>query len=386
MLESIEDCLEHLVFNTTKNVLLEDDVTIVTSIARQVSRGMALTDRQYNLMQEKLSVYSKDFKELNFSAALHNTRQPLRDIDRSKTITIEDDNIKVRFPFSKKLISKINDIIRKVDQRSYSHERSSHEHFFMLTEKNTVLLLDKFIDSSFIIDKQLVEFYNKILEIKTSPLQHLPAYHNGMLYNISDELKDTIKKETNNDIRKIVDRHRRYGLVNLDKRDSTNNILDEIVYRPSSEIIITDDNHSLPNIINSIDALDRFPLLVIAGQGKEHEHVLKTFYALDGIIKPDEQNVFFRDEGSSKLNEFIIDKKLNRDIDKHTKVVYIKANKFPKVLLKIDWKPVAAIVFDSTAQQYKKLHHHYITNMCDLIIHRTDNRYQTAMYNKWWSV
>ena len=66
MLESIEDCLEHLVFNTTKNVLLEDDVTIVTSIARQVSRGMALTDRQYNLMQEKLSVYSKDFKELNF--------------------------------------------------------------------------------------------------------------------------------------------------------------------------------------------------------------------------------------------------------------------------------------------------------------------------------
>ena len=33
MLESIEDCLEHLVFNTTKNVLLEDDVTIVTSIA-----------------------------------------------------------------------------------------------------------------------------------------------------------------------------------------------------------------------------------------------------------------------------------------------------------------------------------------------------------------
>lgn len=386
MLETIEDCLEHIVFNTAENILKEDDVIIVTSIARQVSKGMALTDRQYKLMHEKLAAYSNNFKDLNFNVALHNLRTPLREIDRSKTITIEDDFIKVRFPFSKKLISRINEIIRSVDPKTYKHERSSHEHYFMLCEKNTQLILDQFIDSSFEIEQELIDFYKKVLEIREAPLQHLSAYNNNMLYNVSDELKEVIKNETNNDAKKIIDRHRRYGLVNLDIRDDTNNILDKIVYRTSNEIVLTDEHYSLENCINSLDALDRYPLLVIVEQGKEYENVRKTFYALDGIIKPEEQNVFFRDEGPSELNKFISDKNLNRDIDKHTKVVYIKANKFPKVLLKIDWNPIAALVFDSNAQQYKKLHYHYITNMCDLIIHRTDNRYQLSMYNKWWSV
>lgn len=386
MLVNIEDCLEHLVFNTTKNVLLEDDVTIVTSIARQVSRGMALTDRQYNLMQEKLTKYSEEFEHVDFLAALHSLRQPLREIDRSKTITIDGEFIKVRFPFSKKLISKINDIIRKVDNKSYSHERASHEHFFVLNEKNTVLILDKFIDSSFIINKELLDFYNEILEIKQKPLLYLPSVNQGNLYNISDELRNKIKQETNYDSKKIIDRHRRFGLVNLDTRDETNNILDDIVYRQNSEIVITDEMHSLANCINAINALDRYPLIVIVGQGNEYDHVLKTYYALDGLVKPHEQNVFFRDESPGKLNEFIKDKKLNRDIDKHTKVVYIKANKFPKVLLKIDWNPVAALVFDSSSAQFKKTHHYYINDRCDLIIHRLNNRYQNSMYNKWWSI
>jgi len=386
MLETIEDCLEHIVFNNSKVVLDESDRTIITSIARQTSRGIALTDRQFVLMQEKLTKYSEEFEHLDFSAALYSLRQPLREIDRSKTITIDDEFIKVRFPFSKKLISKINDVIRKVDNKSYSHERASHEHFFVLNEKNTVLILDKFIDSSFIIDKELIEFYNEILEIKQKPLLYLPSFNQGNLYNISDELRSKIKQETNYDSKKIIDRHRRFGLVNLDTRDETNNILDDIIYRQNSEIVITDEMYSLANCINAINSLDRYPLIVIVGQGNEYDHVLKTYYALDGLVKPHEQNVFFRDESSGKLNEFIKDKKLNRDIDKQTKVVYIKANKFPKVLLKIDWNPVAALVFDSSSTQFKKTHHYYINDRCDLIIHRLNNRYQNSMYNKWWSI
>ena len=113
---TIEDCLE-IIAGLTLNYKIDvdkDDRTIVYSIARQVFKGNALTDRQQALMQVKLLAYKQQFTDLgftNFEESLQNLRMPLRQIDRRKYVKIVDeadaDNaknykgkwIKIRFPF-----------------------------------------------------------------------------------------------------------------------------------------------------------------------------------------------------------------------------------------------------------------------------------------------
>ena len=88
---TIEDCLETLtgLSSNDKFEIDSNDKTIINSIARQVFKGTALTDRQFLLMKEKLSSYFEQFLSNNYTGhenAIHELRQPLREIDRSKFI------------------------------------------------------------------------------------------------------------------------------------------------------------------------------------------------------------------------------------------------------------------------------------------------------------
>ena len=104
-------------------------------------------------------------------------------------------------------------------------------------------------------------------------------------------------------------------------------------------------------------------------------------------MQPNAQTVFFRQDGDTKLNKFIAEKQLNSTIDKTTKVVYIKANKFPKVLLSIDWKPITAFRFSNTdTPNYKKSTVLYINEHCDLILEREDSVYANYMNKYRWKI
>ena len=87
-LHTIEDCLETIAGLSCDSRIEIDksDKTIMYSIARQVYKGSALTDKQYALMKTKLATYKNQFLENkfdNFDIALESLRLPLRKIDRS---------------------------------------------------------------------------------------------------------------------------------------------------------------------------------------------------------------------------------------------------------------------------------------------------------------
>ena len=67
MIKNIEDCLESVTGLTVNNpiniVIDENDQHIIYSIARQVFKGTALTDKQYHLMQAKLLKYKTEFEK-----------------------------------------------------------------------------------------------------------------------------------------------------------------------------------------------------------------------------------------------------------------------------------------------------------------------------------
>ena len=113
----IEDILHLLVDSIGVD---QADTQILTSISRQSKKGVALTDRQFELVSQKINTtYKQVLSDNNIVFDDLSPRLPLREIDRSKYITIVDSAdvynndvyeskkeewkwIKIRFPFSKK--------------------------------------------------------------------------------------------------------------------------------------------------------------------------------------------------------------------------------------------------------------------------------------------
>ena len=166
---TVEDSLELLVGlrKTVSFELEKSDISFLSSIARQTFKGVALTDRQCNVVKEKLIKYKEQFEkeEYNVDLALTNLRMPLREIDRSKFIKLIDDAplnspnekwIRIRFPFSKKLIAELDNMLRLFNLE-YSHSKGTHEHHFKLTERAVFELVSRFQSRHFIIDQEILD-------------------------------------------------------------------------------------------------------------------------------------------------------------------------------------------------------------------------------------
>ena len=190
MLENtVEDCLELLAGfrkESDKFSLMKEDYTIMNSIARQVFKGTALTDRQLALMQTKLLAYKDQFENSDIPLELDKLRHPLRKINRDKYIRLENDKVKVRFPFKKADIILINEISHKSE--GYEHKKGSHEHFFDYTEKNILNLLDRFAGKSFKIDAELFEVYHEMKHMEQQKEKYVPGIYDMEFRNVSNEI------------------------------------------------------------------------------------------------------------------------------------------------------------------------------------------------------
>lgn len=406
VIHTIEDCLEVLTGLQKHNLsfnLDNRDSSIINSIARQTFKGIALTDKQYALAKTKLLENYKDQFESNgidqLDQAVEQLRHELRSIDRSKTISVVSHVdmlgpgkiyeaykekwqwIKIRFPFNKKTIAKIEKCSAKVSGKKYFHQSGSHEHFFAFDEYCTKTVLDEFANTEFEIQSQILEFYKKIKEVERDPQDNLPCIINGSLY-ADQEIKDKISKDLDFDFLKIVDRHRRYGLVNFDTKAPSNRLIDQIAYRSEAEFFCDTNLIPTAQIIESLYLLDRFPLLIVIQEGKEEEQLYTIYNLLNGIIPSERQSVLFRLDGESDFNIFVKDKNLNNWVDNATQIVYIRSDKLPKLLLKSDWKPITALVFDTSSRLYRRHLHYYVNEICDLVLVSSDNEYQKKIYKK----
>ena len=385
MIETIEDVLETLVglrSNKTSFQIQKEEHTILSSIARQVFRGTALTDRQYELMKEKLQKYIPQFKNegYNIESAIDELRQPLRQIDRSKWIKIvdypedivyeadeADKYIAVRFPFKKSDVMLINEISKP---RGYHHNKGSHIHYFALTEEYLLQIGDKFFNKEFEIDSLLKERYNSIKDIQRSPEKHLPFFDNGKIINIKESLSKLIEDETNNDLLKIYDRRFRYCLDNINLEVSQDTLEERVASRKDIYYHSKPSIESTPDILYSLYKLDRFPMLVVLDNRYAEIQLHEVVNMFRDLIPNEEQSVLFReDDADSGVNQLIKHRKLNNWVDKNTKIVYINNSKLPKVLLETDWKPTCTVAYNSNNNKNVQM---YIKHNCDLIVHREE--------------
>jgi len=397
---TIEDSLEYLV-GLRKNVSFQldsSDVSFLQSIARQTFKGTALTDRQCNVVKEKLLKYKDQFlkEDYNIDYALDYLRMPLREIDRSKYVTIayyaDVLCIKIRFPFSKNLISKLESVTRLVNRNDYFHEKGSHEHYFRFNERSIFEIVSKFQSNQFVIDQDIIDIYEKLVTMNNNKNEYIPGVYNLKLKNLSDIAKkyifSSIGEPTIENLALYKDRQQLFGLHHFDEND-LNASLDNfttlstnIVNRTSCNVFVNNTKYTLQSVAESLLELNRFPLLVVLSEDSSPlDQLYSVYHCLNGFIEKGDSTVLFRldNDKNFEFNNFIKKYNLNSPLDKNTKVVYISINNITKPLLKSEWKASATLLMSSHKLISKVKTY---VDESDLIIHYDENVSQYARFNE----
>jgi len=372
---TIEDCLEILAGFRKESEdfsLMKEDYTIMHSIAKQVFKGTALTDRQFALMQTKLLSYSDQFDKADIPLELNNLRNPIRSINREKYIKLEGNKIKIRFPFKKSDIMLINEISHKSE--GYEHKKGSHEHFFDYTEQNILNLLDRFASKSFKCDKEIALVYHEIKHMEQQKEKYVPGIWDLKLKNVKDDLLKLMKEDlgelNSQTFLKYCDRKFKYGIAHIEGTPPPRNIKESIAFRNK---VVYESKPSVENLdvlLTGLWNLDRFPMLVILD--KEHAetqlHDMLTYYR--DILNATQQSVLFRlDDKNAGFNQLVKDRKVNNWVDKSTKIVYISKDKLPKILVSCEWQPTVSICFNSMLDKNVNI---FVESKCDLVVFREE--------------
>lgn len=408
---TVEDYLELLVGlkEQSKFQLESSDISFLQSIARQVFKGVALTDRQHLVVKEKLKKYKNQFRALDYNFSddeLDNLRLPLRHIDRSKYIKVVDSTevfgsnkiyesyksnwewIAVRFPFSKKLIVLIEEL-PKSTKYNYEHEKGSHTHYFKLTESNVFNIIDSFQNKEFDIDSTLLDLYKEISEMKNNKEQYVPGIYNFKLKNLNQKAIDVmisaIGEPTVENLALYKDREDIFGLHHFDEPEldqsifKLSNLSQKLVRRTKHDVLVNSNTYKFNTLAESLLELNRFPLIVLLNDDYAYEQLSTVHRAFNGFIDNTESTVLFRldNETNSDFNNYIKRNNLNSTLDKNTKIVYISINKVPKPLIKSDWTPQAMLLMSSIRLNSKVSP---LKDQLDLVIHYDTGTSQFARF------
>lgn len=364
---TIEDCLEILLgFNSNYNhsyTVKKEDAGVLLSLAKQIGKGTPLTDRQYGMLLKKLQAYDMVFDNLDidFSSAVSNLRYPLREIDRSKYIKLVDGRIVIRFPFAKKLIVLIDEIAQTLPPSSHFHKKGTHIHEFTLSEQAVYLVIEKFAQKDFEIDKELLDLYSVITTMLENASDYVPGIYDFELRNchpVAEKyMLETLGEPTPENIHLYKDRAHALGLVYFEA-DNLNRavtkcspLTQSIIKRKKASVFINSTKYSVDSVINSLFELNRFPLAVIVDEFRHSDlDAIENFYnihkAVSNLVDSKEISVLFRldnvNDDNVEFNQFVKNNNLNNVVDETTKIVYIK-DRAPKFLIKDGWQPSACI-------------------------------------------
>lgn len=373
MNHTVEDAIEILAGIRPRVVNIRIDYnekTLIKSIGRQVSNGTALTDRQLELSLKKIKKYQGNLEKNNIDVETllltKPLRLPLREIDRSQTISFEKNEDGKSIILVKGTRSKIfqekwskiqENIIGEFHAKSVTLE-------IPVNEINILTVVGEFLESDFRVSQDLITVYQEIEKIIENPTNFAPYIGldgnqvvvknaNRHCYNY---IENSISKETKNNFLSYIDKLKNCGIYYKNQEIlekignlAPNDLVKNILSNRSTRFRISPEEHTCDKLLEVIDSLDQWPILILVDDDhRAYDHVLSMHSALSKKISNQDMTVFFRvdktNKNFSEFTQFVKDNQLNNYIGSNTKAVFIAKNKIPKPLLKADWKPYSAIM------------------------------------------
>lgn len=376
MTQTVEDAIEILAGVRPRIINIRVDhneKTLIKSIGRQVANGLALTDRQLELSLKKIKKYQENLEKNNINVnellLLKSLRLPLREIDRSQSIflNVTDDKKRVIMikgtrakSFQEKWPKILEKIVGDVVEQSSTKE-------IPCNEINIVTVVSEFLNSDFVIDQELLDVYTEIEKILENPQNFVPYIDldndQVVVKNVNrhclEYIETQISEKTKSNFLSYIDKLKHCGVYHKNPKICEkitnfplNALTKSVLTLSSSRFRISPDTYSFDDVIEVVEKLDQWPVLILVDDdAKALEQVTTVFSALSKKIPNEEITVFFRiDNGQKNADEFnqmVRDNQLNNYIGPNTKVVFIAKNKIPKPLLKADWHPNTAIMLSN---------------------------------------
>lgn len=374
--------------------IVQSDHTILFSIARQVYKGIGLTDRQYDLVKLKLLSYTSQFTALGYDVvnAVATTRIPIREFDRSRWIkivptpaTVEVFNndtpnalfIAVRFTFQKKLIS----ALEQIDHKPEYYDKLNKIQYFNYSDQTLYKIMTAFKDSNFEVEDSIKERYNVFEMMNNNKNDYIPGIYGLKLKNLHNKAIDYIITDigdtpNTDNLALYKDKSNLYNIQHFDEDDlnlsvsKLTSLSQKIVRRNTSSVLVNSNEHVFERVAETILELNRYPILVCLNDRTDFANMQTVYYSFRNIFNNEDMCVLYRKDNSSpeniEFNDFIKDNNINNSLAQSSKIVYTNVNKMSKTLLKSDWKPSAVILMDSVRQSGPM--NAYIQDI-DLVIH-----------------
>jgi len=180
----VEDYLEYLAGyevgitalimpNVTKISLARYDIQIVNSMANATSFGTGLTEKQAVLACKLVLKYRRQFAKLGIDVSPVENPQfriPVRKLDTTKAIWIEDDVIIVKFPYNDMLIKELHHY-REESQGSVKFDRDNKRWYVGITEQNVNWIYTWGDMIGFEIAPSVKELFDKIITAEQQPYE-----------------------------------------------------------------------------------------------------------------------------------------------------------------------------------------------------------------------
>lgn len=376
MSHTIEDAIEILGGTKPRIVNVRIDLgeqSLVRSLAKQVNKGTALTDRQLDLATKKIEKYrlglEKNKVDVDLLLLNKRTRYPLREIDRTQSISLhveKDKKVKIliKYVFSKRFAVIWDEIVKDLIG-SYREDKGIKEILF--NERDLRTVVDSLRPLQFEVSDEIAELYNTIEEILVNPSESIPYVDfiddKIELKNISSQcikyLESELTDVKDSDFLVFLERlkncgiyHKNGEIIKKITEKAPNNLIKTILVETGTRFRINPEEHDIDTVFDIIDNLKQWPLLILVDEKKDIISQIKTCIPkLLKYVHKEEINIFFRLESDNlenvEFNQFVKDNNLNNYINANTKVVFITKNRIPKPLFNADWKPHTALVTSS---------------------------------------
>ena len=367
--ETAESCIEilsgtHPTHSYTGTGTNNSDKSLLLSLAKQTYKGTPYTDRQFDLVKQKINLYRQILIDVGVDVdrAKDNLRFPLRSIDRSRWIgirNVEDtDYIAVRFSFNKKLISFIDQLRSKEHTKLYDEKEKIH--YFPFNESNVYKIISMLKEKNFNIESDLEKIYEKVQIMQNNKKDYIPGIYGFKLKNLNDKaveyIVSDVGKEPNADnLALYKDRDALYGIEHFDEEDLNESVKNlttlsqKIVRRKCPNVLIDSDVFTVNNIVETVLELNRFPVLVCLQPQTDFDDLSHIYKCFKNIFSNDDFCVLYRKDNNTAenkyFNQFIKLNGLNNSLANNSKIVYTTQDKVTKTLLKNNWKPKSALVF-----------------------------------------
>jgi hypothetical protein len=251
------------------------DTDVLNSMSTTANEGRALTEKQGELAVKIVLKYQRQLaaKSIDVSPMEKPVwRMPLRKLDYTRSIRIQDDQIVVQFPFNNELIEGMRDF-KKESQGASEWDKEAKVWRFALTEYNLVWLTAWTEQKQFEFDEETKRLNSLIKEVE------------GVPYAIELQLSDTkcVISNCPESLEKYVNEHLGgFELENLLKLVDSSAILGYTVNKEIANLIVAGSgprfynlvvnrevkldpgtvDENLTSVLDYADAMQRWPVVV----------------------------------------------------------------------------------------------------------------------------